>query len=316
MTVCTFVQPFGSTIWVNHLGDILAIRMKLDDTRTGEMIGGRYLIGKRLGQGGHGEVYRARDTIDLQDVAIKFLAHQIAHDTNYRVRLIREARIMTSLQGLATVAVYGVVGSEDGTPCVVMELMEGKDLSVVLSDRKKARKPFSVQEVFSLFEPIVSTLEVAHANDVVHRDIKPSNFFLVDERVDDARIMDFGLAKAGDLPSITADQMLAGSPSYIAPEIWTEGAKQADSRSDIYSLAVVIYEVFTFGVPIHRKRLTDMFMAATTPGNIPSLHEKRPDLPNDIDDWLKQALATNVANRFQSVVGMWRALQSVLSDVD
>lgn len=284
----------------------------LKDTRTGEMIGGRYLIGTLLGRCGHGEVYRARDTIDLRDVAIKFLAHHLANDGDYRVRLVREARIMSALEGLSTVAIYGVVGAEDGTPCVVMELMEGKDLAEVLSEREEQNEPFTIEEVIQIFVPIVRTLDVAHAKGIVHRDIKPSNIFLVDGKLEDTRIMDFGLAKAGDLSSITADQMLAGSPSYIAPEVWKKGAKEADTRSDIYSLAVVIFEALTFDVPIYRDKLVEMLIAVTTPGNVPSLRGKRPSLPEGVDDWAEQALAIDPENRFQSVVAMWRALRSVL----
>jgi len=283
-----------------------------EDTRVGEMIGGRYLVGRLLGRGGHGEVYRARDTIDLRDVAIKFLAHHLAKDSDYRVRLVREARVMSTLKGLATVEIFGVIGSDDGTPCVVMELMEGKDLADVLTERQEKEQPLTVDEVCRIFVPIVRTLDVAHAKGIVHRDVKPSNIFLVNGEFDDTRIMDFGLAKAGDLSSITADQMLAGSPSYIAPEIWKKGAKEADSRSDIYSLAVVIFEALTFEVPIYRKKLVDMLIAVTTPGNIPSVRDRRPSLPEGVDDWAQQALATDPDNRFQSVVAMWRALRSVL----
>ncbi|HNS97135.1 MAG TPA: serine/threonine-protein kinase [Polyangiaceae bacterium] len=288
------------------------IAMNMDDTRTGEMIGGRYLVGPRLGHGAHGEVYRARDTIDQQDVAIKFLAHHLAHDTDYRLRLVREARIMSALKGLATVTIHGVIGADDGAPCVVMELMDGKDLSDVLSERQKNEDYFSIDEVIRLFAPIVRTLDAAHAKGIVHRDLKPSNIFLCGGEVDDSRIMDFGLAKAEDLSSITADQMLAGSPSYIAPEIWQRGAKEADSRSDIYSLAVVIFETLCFQVPVYRKELVQMLVAVTTPGNLASLHALRPSLPTHIDDWAQQALAIDPDNRFQTVVALWRALRSVL----
>ncbi len=276
------------------------------------MIGGRYLVGPILGRGAHGEVYRARDTIDLRDVAIKFLAHHLANDTDYRLRLIREARIMSALDGLATIEILGVIGTEDGTPGVVMDLMEGKDLADELTERRNDDHPFTIEKIIEIFVPIVRTLDAAHAKGIVHRDVKPSNIFLAGGNTSDARIMDFGLAKAGDLSSITADQMLAGSPSYIAPEIWKKGAKEADTRSDIYSLAVVLFEALTFDVPIYHDKLVDMLVAVTTPGNIPSLQEKRPSLPDGIDDWARQALATDPDDRFQTVVAMWRALRSVL----
>ena len=283
------------------------------DTRTGEMIGARYVVGPLIGRGAHGEVYRARDIVRQFDVALKFLAPHLVSGSDYGLRLVREARVLSKLEGLATVAIYGMVGADDGTPCVVMELLDGKDFAKVLDDRQANNKPFTISEIVTIFEPIVRTLDAVHAQGIVHRDIKPSNLVLVGSGVDDARIMDFGLAKVEALPSITADAMLAGSPSYIAPEIWKRGAKQADSRSDVYSLAVVLFEAFTFQVPIRRKNLAEMLIAATTPGNVPSLRRLRPSLPNGIDDWAFQALATQPEDRFQSVVAMWRAMRTVLN---
>jgi len=227
---------------------------------------------------------------------------------------VREARIMSALKGLATINIYGLIGADDGTPCVVMELLEGSDFATLLTQRQENNNPFSIEEITQIFAPIVATLDAAHARSIVHRDIKPSNIFIPYIGFQNARIMDFGLAKAGDLSSITADQMLAGSPSYIAPEVWKKGAKEADSRSDIYSLAVVIFEALTFDVPIRRQRLAEMLLAVTTPGNIPSLHARRPSLPEGIDDWALQALATAPEDRFQTVIAMWRAFRYALDN--
>jgi serine/threonine-protein kinase len=206
-----------------------------------------------------------------------------------------------------------MISAEDGTQCVIMELLEGADFAVVLTERQRNDMPFSIEEITDIFAPIVMTLDAAHARAIVHRDIKPSNIFLPNSGFRNARIMDFGLAKAGDLSSITADRILAGSPSYIAPEVWKNGAKEADSRSDIYSLAVVLFEALTFGVPIQRNSLVEMLVAVTTPVNIPSIHDQRPSLPEPIDDWAAQALATNPDDRFQTIVAMWRAFRYALN---
>jgi len=286
-------------------------QQQLADSRTGEVIGGRYLVGARLGKGGHGEVYRAHDQIDQHEVAIKFLIPQLADDSDYRLRLVREARILSALQGLATVQTYGVIGTDDGTPCVVMELLEGEDLRDAIHRRAQEGSPFDLREVAAVFEPIVRTLDAAHALDIVHRDIKPSNIYLVHGDPRDARIMDFGLAKTGDLTPITAADMVAGSPSYIAPEIWKHGARAADRRSDIYSLAIVLFETLTGALPIHEHDLLAMLLAVTERKQTPSIHDRRPDLPADIDDWFEQAIAVDPDHRFQTVVGMWRAFRSV-----
>jgi serine/threonine-protein kinase len=286
-------------------------QMGLADTRTGEVLGGRYVLGGLLGKGGHGEVYRARDIIDQTDVAIKCLAPHLAADNDYRLRLVREARAMSALKGLSTLQIMGVVGADDGTPCLVMELLEGVDLFDYLQERVASNNLFSTDELLKLFYPIIQTLDAAHALGIIHRDIKPSNIFLQGGKLDDPRIMDFGLAKTSDLASITADQMLAGSPSYIAPEIWLKGAKGADRRSDVYSLACVMYQTLTGSVPIYKENLAEMLVAVTTDPR-PSIFAVRPDLPEAIDAWAEQALAIHADARFQTVVAMFRALRSIL----
>jgi len=275
------------------------------------MVGERYRVGTPIGRGGHGEVYRAIDVMEGTKVAIKFLAANLAADGDYRLRLVREARAMSALEGRGTLQVMGIISADDGTPCLVMELLEGMDLAQAIKERNEAGTQFTIDEVMTLFMPVVGTLDRAHARDIIHRDLKPSNIYIVRGNLADPRIMDFGLAKTGDLQAITADRMLAGSPSYVAPEIWKEGARAADARSDIYSLAVVMYQTLTGDVPIYREKLVDMLIAVTTPGNIPSLHKARPDLPEAIDDWAEQAFAVDPANRFQTVVGMWRAFRAV-----
>lgn len=286
---------------------------QLEETRTGDVIGGRYLVGLRLGKGGHGEVYRAHDQIDQHEIAIKFLAAQLADDSEYRLRLVREARIMSTLNGLGTVQIFGVIGTEDGTPCVVMELLEGEDLRDAIYRRAQEGSRFELAEVVEIFEPIVRTLDAAHARGIVHRDIKPSNIYLVGATSHDARIMDFGLAKMDDLASITAADMVAGSPSYIAPEIWRKGARAADRRSDVYSLAVVVFEALTGEVPIQADGMLNMLLAVTERKETPSLHARRPDLPEAADDWFAQAIAVDPEQRFQTVVALWRAFRSVMS---
>lgn len=275
------------------------------------MVGERYQVGTLIGRGGHGEVYRAIDVMEGTKVAIKFLASHLAADGDYRLRLVREARAMSALEGRGTLQVMGIISADDGTPCLVMELLEGMDLSQAIKEKNDAGTRFTIDEVMTLFMPVVGTLDRAHARDIIHRDLKPSNIYIVRGNLADPRIMDFGLAKTGDLAAITADRMLAGSPSYVAPEIWKQGARAADARSDIYSLAVVMYQTLTGDVPIYREKLVDMLMAVTTPGNIPSLHKARPELPEAIDDWAEQAFAVDPANRFQTVVGMWRAFRAV-----
>jgi serine/threonine-protein kinase len=283
-----------------------------EQSRTGEVLARRYKVGALIGKGGHGEVYRAYDELEQREVAVKILAANLAQDNDYRLRLVREARALQALGGRGTLTVMGIVGADDGTPCLVMELLEGCDLLDAIRQHKADGTRFTVEQVMELFMPVALALDAAHARDIIHRDLKPSNIYIVRGNLADARIMDFGLAKVGDLQVITADRMLAGSPSYVAPEIWEKGARAADRRSDIYSLAVVMYQTLTLEVPIWRDNLAEMLMAVTTPGNIPSLHKARPELPEAIDDWAEQAFAIDPDQRFQSVAGMWRAFRATI----
>ena len=163
------------------------------------MVGERYQVGTLIGRGGHGEVYRAIDVMEGTKVAIKFLASHLAADGDYRLRLVREARAMSALEGRGTLQVMGIISADDGTPCLVMELLEGMDLSQAIKEKNDAGTRFTIDEVMTLFMPVVGTLDRAHARDIIHRDPKPSNIYIVRGNLADPRIMDFGLAKTGDL---------------------------------------------------------------------------------------------------------------------
>jgi len=273
------------------------------------IIARRYELHEVLGQGGHGVVHRATDRRTGQQVAIKLLHPSVATDPEYNVRMLREAQAMAALSGTSAIRVYELGATEDGLLFLVMELLVGKDLSQRLASIEARGHRMDARLLIEYLGPIVDTLEAAHQRGIVHRDLKPSNIFILDGG--GVRLLDFGLCKMMSASSLTMDGMVAGSPSYIAPEVWKGNPRILDHRIDVYSLAAIIFRALAGRVPFDAPSVYEKFQLATT-GERPSLHALRPDLPPLVDDWVRIALAIDPAKRFQNVRGMWNALRAVI----
>jgi hypothetical protein len=202
---------------------------------------GPYEIVSALGAGGMGEVYRARDTRLQRDVAVKVLAPSLAADPGFRTRFSREARIISQLDHPNICALFDV-GEHDGTSFIVMPLLDGRSLA----DRAG---PASVAETLRIGVGLASALAHAHKQGVLHRDVKPRNVMIhADGSV---KLVDFGIAKAmadgvstaETTAALTHDGWMIGTLEYMSPE--QVGGKPLDARSDIFSLAVVLYELAT-----------------------------------------------------------------------
>jgi len=192
-----------------------------------------------------------------------------------------------------------------------MELLEGEDLEARL--RAMAERGERVDRRFleEVLSPIVSTLEVAHSRGLVHRDLKAENIFLVDPaKGGGVRLLDFGFVKLLRAPTITGQEMVAGSPDYIAPETYLRGAAFVDARADVYALGVLLFRALGGQLPFTGSLVEILRDATSAPR--PSLHALRPDLSPDVDAWVRQALAIDPDNRFRTVNGTWRALRACL----
>jgi serine/threonine protein kinase len=275
--------------------------------RTGQIIGNRYRLESLISRGGQGVIYRALDTKDGDQVAIKILSDSYAEAPEWRERMFREAHAMVVLAGTHAVRVLDQQWSDEGHLCLVMELLDGVDYEDYLREREAQGEKLSIAELAKVMDPVVQTLEVAHAAGILHRDIKPGNLFILKDG--SVRLLDFGFAKFTRMRSLTAAGFVAGSPSYIAPEAWKGDPALLDHRIDVYGLAAVIFRSLT-GKPPFAGELLDLVKLATT-GARPSLHALRPDLPPEVDAWVEQALAIDPDQRFLRVRGMWTALRSL-----
>ncbi len=280
------------------------------ERRIGEVVKSRYQLTAVIGIGGQGAVYRARDLRDNDEVAVKVLHDEVDRDPTARARLAREAQALMQLQGTAAVSVFDQGFTTDGRLCLVQELLVGENLEEALENMAGKGLVFRVADVPFLFEPIVATLERAHALDIIHRDLKPENVFLENSpngmRV---RLMDFGFAKFGRMTRLTVEGFVAGSPSYIAPESWLD--KPVTPSVDVYAVGAMLFRTLAGRPPFDTANMLEMYKLATR-ADRPSLHALRPDLPNDVDLWVKQALAIEPNDRFRTPRASYRALCSVL----
>jgi serine/threonine-protein kinase len=278
----------------------------------GQLVGERWRLESLIGRGGHSVIYRARDVRGGPDVAVKVLLENVAGDPEYTVRMVREQRAMAALEGTAAVRVFGLTATPDGALCLVMELLAGKDLDDLLAAIEATGSRMSVEELVRIVTPIVETLEKAHAAEIVHRDLKPGNIFVIDDaRGGGVRLLDFGLAKIKRSQPLTREGVIIGSPSYIAPEVWTGDVRVLDHRVDIYSLGAIVFRALAGRVPFDAPTIRAK-LELTTSAERPSLHRERPDLPPDVDEWVRQVLAIDPDQRFHRVRGMWNALLASL----
>jgi serine/threonine protein kinase len=274
-----------------------------------KLLDDRYELHEVIGRGGHGVVYRAHDRNLGSDVAIKFLHDSMAIDPQYNIRMLREAQIMAALTGTSAIRVYGLNTTPDGALYLVMELLAGRNFDAYLGDLEDAGERLSVVRLFELLDPIVDTLEAAHVRGIVHRDLKPGNIFVLD--AGGARLLDFGLAKVMEAAPLTSSGMVAGSPSYIAPEVWKGNPRALDHRIDVYSLGAITFRALSGVVPFGGADILEKLNLVTTAVR-PSLHELRHDLPPEIDDWVAEVLAIDPDLRFRQVRGMWNALRAIV----
>jgi hypothetical protein len=260
---------------------------------------GPYEVLGPIGAGGMGEVYRARDTRLGRDVAVKVLPAELSHDAQRLHRFEQEARLAGSLNHPNVLTVYDV-GSHEGAPYLVTELLEGRSLRAVL-----ASGPLPIRKTVEFAQQIAQGLAAAHARNIVHRDLKPANVFVTgDSRV---KILDFGLAKlthrddagagVSGLPTETAERQVVGTVGYMAPE--QVRGQAADARSDIFAFGAVLYEMLTGERAFHGETAADTLTAILAKDPEEISRPGRP-VPPSLDRLVRCCLEKDPEERFQS----------------
>lgn len=278
--------------------------------RSGEVAGDRYRLLEIIDRGGQAAVYRGVDLRMGDEVAIKVVTPPRDADAAWRERVLREVHALTVLSGTAAVRVYHQVWGEQGELFLIMELLRGNNLETYLDLLQERGQRLELGQVLSIFEPLVSTLETAHAAGILHRDLKPSNIFVQTDGT--VRLLDFGFAKFLRMRSVTQAGHVAGSPSYIAPECWKEATAALDQRIDVYGLCAVLFRVLGGRAPFVGERVIEI-MRQCISAERPSLCALRPELSPAVDDWVQSALAIEPEERFGNVRAAWTALKTALA---
>ncbi len=263
---------------------------------------GPYEIIDRLGTGGMGAVYRARHSETKQVVALKVMREDLAEDEAYIKRFRREAAIAQSIDSPHVVRVFDA-GQEGYIPYIAMELVEGESLATLL----RKRGPLPTEQVLDIVTQVAEGLHAAQTWGVIHRDISPQNILITPGGT--AKVTDFGIARSQATATLTSTGAFVGKPTYAPPEMM-EGT--ADTRSDIYSLGVVMFEMLTGRPPFMAPTpLATMDMHARTPPPQLSLLGVR--APREIEDVLRMCLSKDPRQRFQTPDALINALRQTVA---
>lgn len=216
-----------------------------------EILDGQFQIIQKIGSGGMGSVYKAAEPKMNRMVAIKILHPRLSGRKDLASRFRREARAMSQLSHPNTVRVFLYEELDDGSLCIVMELLEGRSLNQAV----RRDGAMALEKAVPILAQVCGALQEAHAMGIVHRDLKPENIYLCNQGglVDFPKVLDFGLAKVTEQQMrpgsliLTQEGMVFGTPEFMSPE--QAQGKQLDARSDIYSLAVILFEVLTGKLP-------------------------------------------------------------------
>ena len=284
----------------------------MTEVQTGDVIAGKFQIERVLGEGGMGYVVAARHLQLGQMVALKFMREEVLTE-DYRSRFLREARNTVRLKSKHVSRVLDVGEIDSGVPYMVMEYLEGTDLSALLQKRGSFPPTEACDYIIQACEAIAE----AHGHGIVHRDLKPANLFLTQGTGGEPviKVLDFGVSKVLELgvsdetsrgggrpeyehahdTALTKATDLLGSPSYMSPE-QVVSARDADERSDVWSLGVILYRLISGKAPFTGNSLGDLIQNIIH-GPLPNLRDLRPDLPEGLEHVLWRAMERDKSQR-------------------
>lgn len=274
----------------------------------GRLLERRYRLTRLLGAGGMGEVYEALDERLSRRIAVKLLRQEITRNSDVCSRFLQEARAAAAIKHPGVVTIYEFGQAEDGLLFMVMELLEGE----TLHDRIAAR-PLPETEAAKILAAVAQALQAAHSAGVVHRDLKPANIFLSHTPTGaDVKVVDFGIAKLSDglRSSTTQTGMVFGSPAYMSPE-QIRDASRVDARTDIYSLGVTTYELFSGRRPYDGTVVSVISSILTT--DPPPIRLYWPTIPEALETLIMRMLAREPGDRPVSMLHVAHAFQHLVS---
>jgi len=313
----SFVFPYLLVVIMAYVAARVVYSLGTEVSRAREL--GSYRLVERLGQGGMGEVWRAKHRLLARPAAIKLIRPSLTAEglpgvsEDAQRRFEREAQVIARLRSPHTVELFDFGIAEDGSFYYVMELLDGLDADAIV----RRTGPLPAERVIHLLRQVCHSLSEAESCGLVHRDIKPANIFLCryGEEYDFVKVLDFGIVKAtrdtaGTSPSLTQDMSVHGTPAFIAPE-QALGGSDLDGRADIYATGCVAYWlltgqlVFTGETP-----LALVLHHAHTPPGAPSAHTELP-IPAALDDLVLSCLSKDPAKRPQSARELSRRLGAI-----
>jgi serine/threonine-protein kinase len=257
-----------------------------------QLVGERYRVQRRVGEGGMSVVYLALDTVTGERVAVKALSSELSSDTTAMARLRREARLGERLRHPCACSITALGQTADGLMYVVMPFLDGE----ILCDRTARLRYIPLADALPLVRDIADGLHAAHAVGIIHRDLKPENVMVCAKAGGGERavVMDFGLAKqhrpGADVEKLTATGVVLGTPEFMSPEQLR--GRPLDARSDIYSLAVMTFEMLTGVLPFIGRTKQDT-MLSRLKGELQKLRHVRPEL--DFSQVVEEVLAKGMA---------------------
>jgi eukaryotic-like serine/threonine-protein kinase len=279
----------------------------LPPVNPGDILAGKYQVERVLGSGGMGVVVAARHLELDERVAVKFLLPHAVGSTQAAARFVREARAAVKIKSEHVARVIDVGRLENGAPYMVMEFLDGRDLSALT-----AAGPCPIEDAIDYVIQACDAMAEAHSRGIVHRDLKPANLFLT-QRADGSpvvKVLDFGISKVAvpdaSEPSLTRTATPMGSPLYMSPE-QMRSARDVDWRTDVWSLGAIAYELLTARTPFWAESYPELCVAILSTEPIP-IRQLRPEVPAELERAVMRCLRKDPAARFGNVGELARAL--------
>ncbi|WP_437926158.1 serine/threonine-protein kinase [Sorangium sp. So ce291] len=278
----------------------------MKETAEGRAVMDKYRLERRLGGGGMGDLWLGFDIKLRRRVVIKFIRSFAATEPELIARFEREARASARVRSPYVIETYDY-GVDRGCAFIVMEYLEGEDMNRRLDREQK----LSLAQAMALFTQLGKALDAVHAAGVIHRDLKPGNIFITSAAGEDlVKVLDFGVAKSScSRDRITKTGMVLGTPRYMSPE-QTMAPRQVDYRSDLWSMAVILYRAITGQCPFAGDNINEM-VRRICQTSFPRASEVAPELPPGLDAFFSRAFEFDPNARFQSGKEMMEAFSAI-----